>query len=237
MEEGVFGEGLAEEVEVLVGGDFDGAEAGEVGGVGLGVEEEETAGAEAFDEGDEGDFGGVGFAVEHGLAEEGGVEGDAVEAADEFAVAPGFDGVCEAELVEPGVGGDELGGDPGAIVAVFHAAAHGAGEVGVEADFESALADALAEGAGDVEGVERQNAAGVGGVPADAAVPVGHGEDALGIGGEQGLGAEIGGGGHGGGGVAGRRFKRGGTRGKGGGCSYNKLTDCPLWTVGLGSVW
>ncbi len=178
-------DGLLESFQIILGGDFDAAKAFEVGGGGLGIEEGEAAGAEAVDEVDEGDFAGVAAVVEHAFTEEGPTEADAVEATGKVAAAPGFDAMGEAEFVEPDVGGDDLVVDPGAVFAQVLAGAHDSLEVVIDAKFESALGFGLAdegfEGAGDMEGIERDDAAGVGGVPLDGAVLIAHGEEALGI--------------------------------------------------------
>ncbi len=171
------GEGVFEAAQVVFARDFDGAEAQQVGGAPLRVEEGEAALAEAVDEGDEGDLGGVADAVEHGLAEKGAADGDAIEAAGEVTFVPGFDGVGGAALVEAAVEGGDAGGNPGAFAAVG-ATGDDVVEGVVNADFELVLADGLAEGAGDVEAIEFKDAAGIGAVPEDAAVRIGHGEDA-----------------------------------------------------------
>ena len=151
---------------------------------------------------DEGDFAGVADVVEHAFTEEGGAEADAVESAGELAILPCFDAVGEAEFVEVGVGGDKLFADPSSLGTIAGAGAHDRGKIVVEADFKTALlggfCDQRAERMGDVEGVERHDAARVGGVPPDSPIAAGHGKETLGVAGEKSLGIEGDRAGHGG---------------------------------------
>ena len=128
--------------------------------------------------------------MEHGFAEEGGAEGDAVESAGEFAVAPGFDAVGELAAVEIGVGFDDGGGDPGRLA--VGAALDDPVEAAVEGDLEFALSDDLAEGARHVEVVEVDDGPRVGTEPEDlVAAFIAHGKDAVPVSPQDGVGIEL----------------------------------------------
>src|SRR4051812_35956086 len=99
---------VAEPFEVLLGADLVAAEALEVLGAGLRVEQDELALAEAIDESDQRDLAGVALAVEHALPEEHATEAHAVQAARELTPAPRLDAVGVPELVEADVGGDQV---------------------------------------------------------------------------------------------------------------------------------
>ncbi len=170
--------GFGEVAQVLAAGDFKGSELAEVGGDPLGIEKGEAAIAQALDEGVEGDFRGIGFAMEHGLAEEGAADGDAVEAAGKAVVAPGLDGMGEAATVKLAIALDDLLGDPGFVAA--GAGAHDGFEGLIDAEIEEAALERALEAMGDVEGfVEWDDGARVRGEPADLAVVHAHREDAV----------------------------------------------------------
>src|SRR5205085_2571681 len=90
--------------DVLPGRDVDAAEAFQVGGGRLRVEQFELALVEAVDQVDEGYFAGIALAMEHALAEERGAQADAVQPAGQLAVAPRLDAVGVAQVVETAVG-------------------------------------------------------------------------------------------------------------------------------------
>ena len=73
---------------------------------GLAVQQFEASLAKPFYQVNQGDLAGVGFAVKHALAEEGGTEGDAIEAANQVRPLPRFNAVGEAQLVQARVSGD-----------------------------------------------------------------------------------------------------------------------------------
>src|SRR3546814_1424163 len=79
---------LGEQPAVVLARDFQHAEAAEVGRGELRVEQPEAALAQAQHELGEGDLAGVGRPAEHRLAEEGGAQRDAVEAAHQPPVPP-----------------------------------------------------------------------------------------------------------------------------------------------------
>src|SRR5687768_15424002 len=144
----------------------------------LRVEQLKLPVAQPVDEVNQRHFARVALTVKHALAEERGAEAYPVQPARQLVTPPAFEAVREAERVQAEVGVDQLVADPGAVLAVVHAAAHGGFEVVVDADFETALPGGLvyelAEGARDVEVVvEGDDAARVGGVEADDAVVVG----------------------------------------------------------------
>ena len=150
----------------------------------MGIEKDVAALAETVHEVDQGDFAGVAGVVEHAFAEKCAADAHAIEAAGEFAVTPDFDAVGELQVVKTAIGRDHLVVDPGAAGAFFHAGAHDPLEVAVDAHFKIVFgaAQELGQIFGDVELIERDNSARVSGVPADFAVGVGHGEDAVAIG-------------------------------------------------------
>lgn len=128
---------------------------------------------------DEGDFGGAGDEVEHGFAEEGGAEADAVEASGELAVAPDFEGMGVAEVVEGEVAADDGFVDPGILP--LGAVAHDGFEGGIQPDLPGGVFEGFFGAVGDVEGIQGDDAAGVGGEAADGAIFHGHGEPAGGV--------------------------------------------------------
>src|SRR3712207_865658 len=81
----------------------------------LAVEEFETALLQPLDEVEEADLRGVRHAREHRLAHERATHGDAVESACQLAPVVSFDAVGIAHLVQPHVGPDDLGVDPGLL--------------------------------------------------------------------------------------------------------------------------
>ncbi len=173
---------LGEARQIILFRNFDHAKTLEMLGAGLGIEQFIAALIQALDQGGEGDFAGVALVVEHAFAEESCAETYAVETSGELFVLPCFDAVGVTQFMQADKSGDEFVVDPGVCDSVGHAGAHGGLEVVVDADFEFFLTDELAEGVGNVELVERENAARIGGVPVHFAVVVGHGECALGVG-------------------------------------------------------
>jgi|GEM_PF-2064601 len=82
----------------------DGAEALEVGGFLLAVNEGDAEGEEGLYEEDEGQFGGIGGGGEHAFAEEDIPQADAIEAPHQRPFQEGFHAVCEAEVVQGDIG-------------------------------------------------------------------------------------------------------------------------------------
>ena len=130
--------------------------------------------------------------AEHGFAEEGGADGQAVEPADEdqftrlFVRQPHLDGVGDAGVVEEAVGADDGLVDPGAGPVGVGARDDDLGEGAVGGDDEASRADLLAQGARHGEGgvgregvvgEEGDDAAEVGVAPEEfAGADVGHRE-------------------------------------------------------------
>ncbi len=195
-----------------------------MGGDHLCVEEGEAEAAEVACECDEADVAGVGSVegvagavreaglgeVEHGFAEEGGAEGQAIEAAEEMGLAgggvggPGFDGVGVSGVMQEVEPAGDGGVDPGAFVGVgvvvrfarLGAVIDDLGEGGVRAEVEGTGADAAIESARDMEaefGGEGEYAAGIGAGPVDVrgaegfprGSRLGHGEVAAAVGVEE----------------------------------------------------
>lgn len=158
----------------------------------LDIEELVSLSLEVGDQGGEADFGGVRPAelwqAEHGLGKEGCVNRDAVDAADEGAAAVGLDGVGKAEVVEPGVGSDHLGTDPGLVTRASGPGAvlHDLGECRIRADLKDVSSQEFAKRTGTVEGIEREDGTGITAIEVvRAGVGVGHHERAEAIGTEE----------------------------------------------------
>jgi len=166
--------------------DFDRAEAREMVGEKLRVEQFEAAEPEPPDQVDERDFRRVALEVKHALAEKRAAERNAVEAAHEFSVAPGFDGVAMAAaekfaveppdaLVDPGLAPAGRGGGASVDDRV---------EVAVGVNLEAIGTNGARKPAGDVKTLDRHDPAPLRVDPIEARVlrALGHREDAAGIG-------------------------------------------------------
>lgn len=121
-------------------GDGAGAQAGKVGGGYLAIDESEVACLQVANQVGQAYFGGVAHGGEHGFSEESLAKGNAVEAADQLVVVPGFDGMGVAVVVQGAVGGFHFSGDPGSGAPVI-AGGLGAGvdhllEGGIDGDLE-----------------------------------------------------------------------------------------------------
>lgn len=117
----------------------------------------------------QGHLGSIRFPAEHGLAEEGAADGDAVEPADQTTVPVDFDRVGEAAFMQGRVGADHVGGNPGAGLAGagFRTGPHDVFEGAVEDHLEAGIANALAQAAGHAELGREQHAAGIRAPPED----------------------------------------------------------------------
>ncbi len=185
--------GFIETLEIIGRRNLDAPKPPQMGGGSLGIEQFISALPQAIHEVYECQFAGVAAGVEHAFTEKCSTKTDTVQTADQFVFPPGFDAVSETNFMQPQIGGDQFFVDPRSICAGIAAGLHRRAEIVIESDLEFPwIADKLGEGMGDVEGVEGNDAARVSGVPADEAVAVGHGEDALGVGGEEGFGVEAG---------------------------------------------
>ena len=100
-------------------------------------------------------LGGVGFAAEHGFTEEGVTHGDAVQTADEFSFAPGFDGMGQPAFVQHTIGLNHLRRDPCAAGGIpgprSRAVLHDIAEGGIEGDVEFFPSQCLAQTARDLQ--------------------------------------------------------------------------------------
>ena len=174
---------------------LDRAEAAQVLGHELAVEQAKAALDQPRHEMDQRDLGRIALAAEHALAEERRADRDAIEAADQLALAPAFDAVRMAareqlaverqdRLVDPALGmaGPRLGAGP-----------HHAGEIGVGADLEDVLPHGARQTLGQVEAVERQHRAQPGIEPVELGIvaALAHREDADAIGLQQQLGRDL----------------------------------------------
>ena len=143
---------------------------------------------------DEGQLRGAGHEREHALAEKGAADVDAVEAADQPLALPHLDAGGEALAVELGVGGNHVGAEPGTVLVDAQAAAvaNDAPEVLVDAQAVLALVHQRAHGVADVnlvgEDDEALHGTEANGVVAAEGVP---GEDAVAVGQQQAVDAQV----------------------------------------------
>ena len=100
-------------MEIFWPRDFDGAEFLQVRREPLGVEEGEAPLAQMFHQREQRNLGRVPHMVKHRFAEKGAADRDAVKAAGELAILPGFDGMRVAESMQPSVTFNDLIVDPG----------------------------------------------------------------------------------------------------------------------------
>src|SRR3954462_6677201 len=96
---------------------FDGAEAAQVPGNELGVEQYKSAGDQPRDQMHQRDFRGVAGIMKHALAEEGAAETDAVEPAGEIIAVPRLDAVTMPDLMQSGIEIADAAVDPGIVAA------------------------------------------------------------------------------------------------------------------------
>ena len=104
---------FGQQVEELGPWQVAGAEAGQVGGDHLDVDQAAAGLGQAGGQVDQGDLGGVGGQVEHGLAGEHPADRDPVQAPDQLAARPHLQAVGVAEVVQALVGGPHRRRDPG----------------------------------------------------------------------------------------------------------------------------
>jgi len=147
-----------------------GAEAGQVFGVHLAIDQREVPFGEGSHQPDECHFRGVGAVVEHRFTEEGTAEGDAVDATDEFAFPPGLTGMGEAQLVELFVGREHVRIDPCPILPLSRdrgASSDHFRKRTIERRLEAALAKLAFEAARDMKLCRLQDHPGIRGEPED----------------------------------------------------------------------
>ena len=176
-------------------GDLDGAEAAQMLGHELAIEQAKAALDQPRHEMDQRHLRGVALAAEHAFAEEGRAHRDAVEAADQPAVDPALDAVGVAAPVQLGVELDDRLVDPalGMAGSRLGAGAHGVGEGGIGAHLEAAGADRALQPLRQVEGVERQHRAQARIEPVELGVvaALAHREDADAVGLQQEVGRDL----------------------------------------------
>lgn len=141
----------------------------------------------------EGHLGGIAGVGEHRFAAEHPAEGDAVQPADEFAVAAAFDRMGVTAVVQGGIGGAHGRCDPGAggVRARPRAGGDDGFERGVERERESTVAQALGEAARDVHVGRREHGTRCRRPPQDRLAVGVPGEDAAAVGLEQARRAEV----------------------------------------------
>ncbi|MNT06565.1 hypothetical protein D3C72_1412360 [compost metagenome] len=174
-------------------GNGPGAQAMQVVGRHLAVDQDKAGLLQVLDQGHETYLGGVVGAAEHRLAEKQPAHGQAVQAAHQFTVLAYFNRMGEALLMQFEVGRLHAVGDPGAIGVVAGRRAgfdHG-GKILVETDLVMALADELAQRARYVQFVGKQHRTWVGRPPEDRLAVLIPGEAAVAVGLYQAFGAEV----------------------------------------------
>ena len=182
-------ERLLEQAVELLTVELHRAKLAQVVGHELRVEQAKAAVCEPGRQVHQGDLGGVALVGEHALAEEGAVERDPVEAADEARPVPYLHRVAMTQVEEVAVEVADALVDPGGAPSGPRggAALDHAGNVGVDADIEVRRAQRAREPAGHVHLIEREDAAVLRLDPVERRVvsALGHGEDAAGVGLEQ----------------------------------------------------
>ena len=174
---------------IVLAPDLDDSELTQMRCLELGVQQLEAAFSEAGRKMDERHLARVRHLMEHALAEEGRAQGDAVEAAAQTAVAPGFDRMGEAHFMQPDVKPFDRRVDPG-FLAPRRGQGAGANDLPegrVAAHLEVAASQAPPETPRYMEVVERQDAAAIRIDPVDLlrVAAFGHWKDADGVGPEQ----------------------------------------------------
>jgi hypothetical protein len=144
-------------LQVVVAADFDRAEARQMRGDELRVEQPVAAEPQARDEMGERDLGRVARQMEHALAEEGGAERNAIEPADQRALRVDLDRMGAAGLEQLAVEPPDLGVDPCLVPA--RAGGDDLVEPSVGAHLESIRAHGPDEAARKDEAVDRKNPA------------------------------------------------------------------------------
>ena len=142
---------------------------------------------------------GVAGAMKHALAEERAAEADAVQAADQIVILPDLDAVAMPELVQPDIEIADALVDPGVVAAGLRRGTAGDHrlEGGVDGDGEGVGAHRARQARGDAKAVERDHAAHFRLDPEQGRIvgAFGHREDAAGIGAQQHFGRDVGRGG------------------------------------------
>lgn len=107
---------VLEHVEEAAARPLDCAEALEVLGVNLAVDEPKAPGLELPDEAHEDDLGCIGREREHRLTTKDRTDGDTVDSTDELVVESSLGTVGVSELVEAFISVDHVAGDPGSVL-------------------------------------------------------------------------------------------------------------------------
>ena len=187
---------LVEQQAIAAPRNFDRAEAAQMLGDILGVEQVEPARDQPRHQMHQRHFRRVAGTVKHAFAEEGASQADAVEAACEVAVLPDLDAVAVPELVEPDIEIADALVDPGVVAARLRrrAARDDRLEGGIDGNAEGVRAHGAGQPRGDAETVERNQAAHFRLDPEQRRVTgaLGHREDAAGIGPQQHFGGNLG---------------------------------------------
>ena len=171
-----------------------GAEALEVGGFLLAVNEGEAEGVEGLHKKDESQLRGIGVLAKHAFAEKHIAEAEAIEAAHQFFFEEGLHAVCEAQVVQLYIGVLHFSRQPGALLS--GPGGGGAGinnllKAAVDPKVEGVAVELFLKAFGNVEGVGLQHKARVRAMPQNGGALVIPGENALAIGRQQAPGAQI----------------------------------------------
>ena len=166
---------------------FTGAKRREVGGVHLAVDHFETPVLELAHQRHERHLGGIGDAHEHGFAEECAAERNAVQAADQFPLEPGFHRMREARAMQRNVGFDHRLRNPGAGLTVprLPAALDHLAKSRIGAHLEARVAHGARQRARYLQLGGEQNHARIGAPPQDRLVLAEPRKDAVSVGFQQ----------------------------------------------------
>src|SRR6266568_7689258 len=103
----------------------------------LRIEQRKFLSAQAFDQSNQRDLRGVRYAMKHRFAKERAADGNAVKSAGEFVLAPRFDGMRVAEVMQAFVAFDNFAVDPGVLA--FRARPNHVAKAMVDRDLENFL--------------------------------------------------------------------------------------------------
>ena len=170
-----------------------GAQALQVVGMHLAIQQPETALMQRRAQSGERRLGGIGAPAEHGFPEKDLAYDDAIQSPRQPFIIPTLHGQGLAEIMQMRVGLDDFGGDPGfgARMLLARATDNHLPEGLVTGNAVARLPQGLAQAAGDLDLVRLQYATRIGRPPQDGLSGAEPGEDAAAIGAEQSLGREI----------------------------------------------
>src|SRR5206468_2361665 len=142
----------------------------------LRVQERESARAQTFYQGHQRDLRGVRYAMKHRFAKERAADGNAVKSAGEFVLAPRFDGMRVAEVMQAFVAFDNFAVNPGVLA--FRAGPNHVAKAIVDRDLENFLPSDAFQRVRDMKIFQRNDRARIGRKPRNRIVFHGHWENA-----------------------------------------------------------